>query len=803
MATTLQLRRYNTATIAGTTGADGEVFVDTTKKTLVVQDGSTAGGTPLATETFVTSALASLQTTVSAALINYVTNTNLTSTLTAYPTNANLTSTVSTAISNLVGGAPAILDTLGEIATALGNNSSLAVTLTSSIALKATSSDLSYLAWTSVVSTLQSSGYTLTLSSNGALIPGSNNMDLGTSSAPFRSLYISNNTFYFGSSAVQILPAGQLQITTGSSSSTLINTDNLNTATSAVQSNIAVLVYSQTSSVASSLNVLIYSQQTSLTTLVYSQASSVTQVVNDAVSSISTGSQQLDQINLGGTTFSSDGTHIIMPAVTIGGGVSISNEGVFNPQKATAVEDSTSVTFSAGNSYYGPFYSTTSTLPKITLNLEYTTSFTGLYNQTVNAGDVYPSAYDPNNASSITYLAQIATARANLDINGFVTGITILTPGLPLGDKNFGYSDVTIKQPVIPYNQALPQWDQEKGYATLKYNITNHTFSDSFGTSVTSGTNTILDTISLGETSSGLIGTALTTQTSNTQAAVSWTTGVVYTATFSDRNSSLLSINYILSSNTTSVNLNLISINNAGPVWLPRASQLLNSSLSNTVYAGNQLNFSISPNSPSTLDLGQPDIFTSVFVTSQGTSVSVNNGRINFSMSAITPATEQYTHFVIKSEELKTGNQSFDELRVKRLTLSEGGITFPDGSVQSSAKETGQINLSSPLQSNGYGGYKLIIDFNYEQQYTNLSTSITQFEFINLPISSQASCVTVFLTNTNPSSTCTITKSGVYTSKGQGFDIDYTYGAINVITFIHSIGQVYGFTNGKDMKIGF
>jgi hypothetical protein len=279
MATTLQLRRYNTATIASTTGADGEVLVDSTKKTLVVQDGSTAGGTPLATETFVTSGLASLQTTVNAALVNYVlntnltstltaypTNTNLTSTLTGYPTNANLTSTVSTAISNLVGGAPAILDTLGEIATALGNNSSLAVTLTSSIALKATSSDLSYLAWTSVVSTLQSSGYTLTLSSNGALIPGSNNMDLGTSSAPFRSLYISNNTFYFGTSAVNIA-SGQIEIVTGSSTSTLVNTVALNTATSAVQSNITVLLYTQVSSVSSSILYTVSSTYVSVSSL--------------------------------------------------------------------------------------------------------------------------------------------------------------------------------------------------------------------------------------------------------------------------------------------------------------------------------------------------------------------------------------------------------------------------------------------------------------------------------------------------------------------------------------------------------
>ena len=294
MATTLQLRRYNTATIAGTTGADGEVLVDTTKRTLVVQDGSTSGGTPLATEGFVTSGLASLQTTVSAALVNYTinanltstltaypTNANLTSTLTGYPTNANLTSTVSTAISNLVGGAPAILDTLGEIATALGNNSSLAVTLTSSIALKATSSDLSYLAWTSIVSRLQSSGYTLTLSSNGALVPGSANMDLGTSSVPFRSLYITNQTFYFGGSAVSIDSSNTLNIVTGSSTSTLVNTTTLNTATSAVQSNITVLLYTQVSSVSSSITFYVDNQTSSIT-------SSITQQINQVSSTLIT-----------------------------------------------------------------------------------------------------------------------------------------------------------------------------------------------------------------------------------------------------------------------------------------------------------------------------------------------------------------------------------------------------------------------------------------------------------------------------------------------------------------------------------
>ena len=50
MADQLQLRRGTTAQIAAFTGAQGEVIVDTDKDTLVVQDGATVGGFPLATE---------------------------------------------------------------------------------------------------------------------------------------------------------------------------------------------------------------------------------------------------------------------------------------------------------------------------------------------------------------------------------------------------------------------------------------------------------------------------------------------------------------------------------------------------------------------------------------------------------------------------------------------------------------------------------------------------------------------------------------------------------------------------------
>jgi hypothetical protein len=58
MATSLKLRRGTTAQHASFTGAEGEVTVDTTKDTVVVHDGSTAGGFPLAKETGSTIAVA-------------------------------------------------------------------------------------------------------------------------------------------------------------------------------------------------------------------------------------------------------------------------------------------------------------------------------------------------------------------------------------------------------------------------------------------------------------------------------------------------------------------------------------------------------------------------------------------------------------------------------------------------------------------------------------------------------------------------------------------------------------------------
>lgn len=99
MANALQLRRGTTTQHSTFTGLAGEVTVDTTKDTVVVHDGATAGGIPLATESYVGTEIA-------------------------------------TEIANLVASAPSTLDTLNELAAALGDDPNFATTVTNSIATK-------------------------------------------------------------------------------------------------------------------------------------------------------------------------------------------------------------------------------------------------------------------------------------------------------------------------------------------------------------------------------------------------------------------------------------------------------------------------------------------------------------------------------------------------------------------------------------------------------------------------------------------------------------------------------------------
>jgi microcystin-dependent protein len=134
MATVLKFKRYTTEQAEMITGQAGELMVNTTKKTVIVHDGTTQGGTTLATEGFATSA-------ISTALASYSTSTSVDSkiatALTPYYTSTQTNSAISTAINNLVDGAPTALNTLNELAAAINDDASYASTITTALGNKA------------------------------------------------------------------------------------------------------------------------------------------------------------------------------------------------------------------------------------------------------------------------------------------------------------------------------------------------------------------------------------------------------------------------------------------------------------------------------------------------------------------------------------------------------------------------------------------------------------------------------------------------------------------------------------------
>lgn len=109
MSTKVQIRRGSTSSANAFTGAEGELYVDLGEKSLRVHDGSTPGGFRL-------------------------------------PNYDTVTEYVDGAVSNLVNAAPSTLDTLNELASALGNDANFATNITNIIAEKAKSSDLATVA---------------------------------------------------------------------------------------------------------------------------------------------------------------------------------------------------------------------------------------------------------------------------------------------------------------------------------------------------------------------------------------------------------------------------------------------------------------------------------------------------------------------------------------------------------------------------------------------------------------------------------------------------------------------------------
>jgi hypothetical protein len=124
MARIVQHRRGTTAEVAGITGAAGELFVDTSKVTVVVMDGILQGGVPLATETSVTQ----LSSTVVGVIANV---SSLSSNL------ASVSSTVGTQtsqISSLSSNLATVSSTVGTQTSQISSLSSNLATVSSAVA---------------------------------------------------------------------------------------------------------------------------------------------------------------------------------------------------------------------------------------------------------------------------------------------------------------------------------------------------------------------------------------------------------------------------------------------------------------------------------------------------------------------------------------------------------------------------------------------------------------------------------------------------------------------------------------------
>ena len=137
MADQLRLRGGPTAQSQTFVGAEREVTVDTGLKALRVHDGVTPGGHLIELKADAeasrnsaalldTNARSVLQAALNTAITNY--QTSDASTLTSAKAYTD------TAITNLVGGSPALLDTLNEIAAAINDDADFFTTISTSIA---------------------------------------------------------------------------------------------------------------------------------------------------------------------------------------------------------------------------------------------------------------------------------------------------------------------------------------------------------------------------------------------------------------------------------------------------------------------------------------------------------------------------------------------------------------------------------------------------------------------------------------------------------------------------------------------
>jgi hypothetical protein len=125
MAQTLQHRRNTTVGLQTENGSEGEIFMDTTKKTLVVMDGVTNGGTPLAKESDIPTAVSELTNDA-----GYITSNSLPTSVSELTNDAGYitSNSLPTAVSELTNDAGYLTSVAGFTYNEGGGTSELGVT---------------------------------------------------------------------------------------------------------------------------------------------------------------------------------------------------------------------------------------------------------------------------------------------------------------------------------------------------------------------------------------------------------------------------------------------------------------------------------------------------------------------------------------------------------------------------------------------------------------------------------------------------------------------------------------------------
>lgn len=140
MPTAVQFRRGDQTQNDAFTGLAGEVSMDLTNNTLRLHDGSTQGGHEmlsgalLATKLDITAAATTYAPLAAPALTGIPTAP--TAALGTTTTQVATTGFVRAELQSVIGGAPGTLDTLNELAAALGDDANFATTTTNAIATK-------------------------------------------------------------------------------------------------------------------------------------------------------------------------------------------------------------------------------------------------------------------------------------------------------------------------------------------------------------------------------------------------------------------------------------------------------------------------------------------------------------------------------------------------------------------------------------------------------------------------------------------------------------------------------------------